>query len=54
MLELVYRHTPIYEVISYTLSGIWKYFFCSECLFFYVYDTPSYSRKLVSLSTPPW
>jgi hypothetical protein len=22
MLELVYRHTPIYEVISYTLSGI--------------------------------
>jgi len=46
MLELVYRHTPIYEVISYTLLGIWnffchrfhKYIFCSECMFFVVYD----------------
>ena len=26
MLELVYRHTPIYEVISYTVLGIWNFF----------------------------
>ena len=100
MLELVYRHTPIYEVISYTLLDIWNFFvviFISTsfvvnvcflclrwlityniygcyivygmyvcmyvCMYVHIYIsmgvlvslyTPSYSRRLVSSSTPPW